>query len=145
MDWKGTTVSDASHVVQMVEDAHHAACTFGDSLLLLDRCRIFGFLKQFFHTWHSAAFPGLFYTIAYEDVPALEKLRSLNNSGDVRMEIITKAKKSCTAFEKPPSRKPGRGRPPKKGAAVHLLMLKGIHAQLRMFPARMPSPPNICP
>ena len=36
------------------------------------------------------------------------------------MEIITKAKKSCTAFEKPVSRKPGRGRPPKKGAAVHL-------------------------
>ena len=94
MDWKGTTVSNASHVVQMVEDAYHAACTFGDSLLLLDR---------YFLT-----------------VPALEKLRSLNNSGDVHMEIITKAKKSCTAFEKPVSRKPGRGRPPKKGAAVHL-------------------------
>ena len=94
MDWKGTTVSDASHVVQMVEDAHHAACTFGDSLLLLDR---------YFLT-----------------VPALEKLRSLNNSGDVRMEIITKAKKSCTAFEKPGSQKPGRGHPPKKGTAVHL-------------------------
>lgn len=75
MDWKGTTVSDASHVVQMVEDAHHAACTFGDSLLLLDR---------YFLT-----------------VPALEKLRSLNNSGDVRMEIITKAKKSCTALKAP--------------------------------------------
>ena len=94
MDWKGTTASNASHVVQMVEDAYHAACTFGDSLLLLDR---------YFLT-----------------VPALEKLRSLNNSGDVHMEIITKAKKSCTAFEKPVSRKPGRGRPPKKGAAVHL-------------------------
>lgn len=94
MDWKGAAVSGASHVVQMVEDAYHAACTFGDSLLLLDR---------YFLT-----------------VPALEKLRSLNNSGDVRMEIITKAKKSCTAFEKPGSRKPGRGRPPKKGAAVHL-------------------------
>ena len=36
------------------------------------------------------------------------------------MEIVTKAKKSCTAFEKPGPRKPGRGRPPKKGAAVHL-------------------------
>ncbi len=50
----------------------------------------------------------------------LEKLRSLNNSGDVRMEIITKAKKSCTAFEKPGSQKSGRGHPPKKGTAVHL-------------------------
>lgn len=101
-DWKGTTVSDASHVVQMVEDAYHAACTFGNSLLLLDR---------YFLT-----------------VPALEKLRFLNNSGDVRMEIITKAKKSCTAFEKPLSRKPGRGRPPKKGAAVHLKELFTSHA-----------------
>ena len=35
------------------------------------------------------------------------------------MEIITKAKKSCTAYENP-TRKPGRGRPPKKGAAVRL-------------------------
>lgn len=36
------------------------------------------------------------------------------------MEIVTKAKKSCTAFEKTAPKKPGRGRPPKKGAAVHL-------------------------
>lgn len=93
-EWKSASVSSASHVVQMVEDAYHAACTFGDSLLLLDR---------YFLT-----------------VPALEKLMLLNNSGDVRMEIVTKAKKSCTAFEKPGPRKPGRGRPPKKGATVHL-------------------------
>ena len=93
-DWKGASVSSASHVVQMVEDAYQAACTFGNSLLLLDR---------YFLT-----------------VPALEKLKTLNSSGNVRMEIITRAKKSCTAFEKPGPRKPGRGRPPKKGAAVHL-------------------------
>lgn len=80
------------------------------------------------------------------------------------------AKRSCTAYQKPGPRKPGRGRPPKKGAAVYLKnlfgshagqyapshspaawspswsrMLKGMHAQLRMLPARMPSPPNICP
>ena len=96
-EWKGASVSAASHVVQMVEDAYHAALTFGDSLLLLDR---------YFLT-----------------VPALEKLKSLNSSRDVRIEIITKAKKSCTAFEKPAPRKPGRGRPPKKGAAVHLMEL----------------------
>jgi len=35
--WEGACVSDASHVVQMVEDAYQAALTFGDCLLLLDR------------------------------------------------------------------------------------------------------------
>ena len=90
-------------VVQMVEDAYHAALTFGDSLLLLDR---------YFLT-----------------VPALDKLRVLNRDGDVRMEIITKAKKSCTAYEKPGPRKPGRGRPPKKGAAVHLKELFLSHRE----------------
>ena len=99
-EWKGAAVSKSSemafvsHVVQMVEDAYHAALTLGDSLLLLDR---------YFLT-----------------VPALEKLKSLNASGDARMEIVTKAKKSCVAFEKPGPRKAGRGRPRKKGAAVHL-------------------------
>jgi hypothetical protein len=88
-EWKGASVSAASHVVQMVEDAYHAALTFGDSLLLLDRY--------------------------FLSVSALEKLKSLNDSGDVRMDIITKAKKSCTAYQKPGPRKPGRGRPPKKG------------------------------
>lgn len=93
-EWKGASVPAASHVVQMVEDAYQAARTFGDSLLLLDR---------YFLT-----------------VPALERLKSLNSSGDIRMEIVTKAKKSAVAYEKPGPRKPGRGRPPKKGAAVRL-------------------------
>ncbi len=102
-EWKGASVSTASHVVQMVEDSYHAALTFGDSLLLLDR---------YFLT-----------------VPALEKLRELNNSGKVHMEIVTKAKKSCTAFQKPGPRKPGRGRPPKKGDAVHLKGLFASHKE----------------
>lgn len=93
-EWKDAAVSSSSHVIQMVEDAYQAARTFGDSLLLLDR---------YFLT-----------------VPALERLQSLNSSGDIRMEIVTKAKKSAVAYEKPGPRKPGRGRPPKKGAAVHL-------------------------
>ena len=88
MGWKGAVVSGASHVVQMVEDAYYAARILGDSLLLLDR---------YFLT-----------------VPALERLQLLNSSGNVRMEIVTKAKKSAVAFEKPGPRKPGRGRPPKK-------------------------------
>ena len=45
------------------------------------------------------------------------------------MEIITKAKNSCTAYEKPGSRKPRRGRPPKKGAAVRLKELFTIHKE----------------
>lgn len=74
-EWKDASVSAASHVVQMVEDAYQAALTFGDSLLLLDR---------YFLT-----------------VPALEKLNSLNGSGNVHMDIVTKAKKSCIAYHKP--------------------------------------------
>lgn len=82
-EWKGASVSAASHEVQMVEDAYQATLTFGDSLLLLDR---------YFLT-----------------VPALEKLKALNDHGNVRMDIVTKAKKSCTAYHKPDPRKPGRG------------------------------------
>ena len=101
-EWEGASVSAASHVVQMVEDAYKAALAFGDSLLLLDR---------YFLT-----------------VPVLKKLGILNASGAVHMDIVTKAKKSCTAYQKPGPRKPGRGRPPKKGAAVHLKDLFGSHA-----------------
>ena len=92
--WDGAPVRAASHVVQMMEDAYRAARTLGDCLLLLDR---------YFLT-----------------VPALEKLAALNGNGEARMEIVTKAKRSCVAFEKPAPRKAGRGRPPKKGHAVHL-------------------------
>ena len=103
-EWKGASISAASHVVQMVEDAYQAALTFGDSLLLLDR---------YFLT-----------------VPALEKLKALNDSGNVCMDIVTKAKKSCIAYHKPGPRKPGRGRPPKKGAVVHLKELFISHTGL---------------
>ena len=95
--WKNASVSCASHVIQMVENAWQAASVFGNSLLLLDR---------YFLT-----------------VPALQKLAALNQEGPARMEIVTKAKRSCTAFEKPEPKKPGRGRPPKKGRAVHLMEL----------------------
>ena len=94
-EWKDAAVSKssqmalASHVIQMVEDAYQAALTFGDSLLLLDR---------YFLT-----------------VPALERLQSLNSSGDIRMEIVTKAKKSAVAYEKPGLVNPeGDGRPGKE-------------------------------
>ncbi len=53
-------------------------------------------------------------------VPALEQLEQCNSSKNAVMHIVTKAKKSCTAFEKPPEKKPGRGRPAKKGETVKL-------------------------
>ncbi len=84
--WKGGRVK--TYVVQMVEDAYDAARTFGNSLLLLDRF--------------------------FLSVQALVRLAELNESGCVRLEIITKAKHNCVAF-KLPERKSGRGRPPKKG------------------------------
>lgn len=102
--WNGASVSSSSHVVQMVEDACRASRVFGNCLLLLDR---------YFLT-----------------VPALEKLKCLNHNAVAHIEIITKAKKSCTAYEKPSFRKTGRGRPPKKGAAVHLKGLFVSHKEL---------------
>ena len=92
--WEASTVSCASHVVQMVEDAYPAAGTFGNSILLLDRY--------------------------FLSVPALKKLQELTRGEKVHMEIVTKAKCNCTAFENPSPRKSGRGRPPKKGKAVRL-------------------------
>lgn len=101
-DWKGAAISCASHVVQMVEDAYKAAESFGDSLLLLDRY--------------------------FLSVPALKRLAELTQESPVRMEIVTKAKRSCTAYEKPVPKKPGRGRPPKKGRTVHLRELFSLRS-----------------
>ena len=93
-NWDSPCISNASHVIQMIEDAYEAAKVFGDSLLLLDRY--------------------------FLSVPALTRLRELTKEGSVHMEIVTKAKRNCIAYEKPSARKPGRGRPAKKGNAVHL-------------------------
>lgn len=78
--WKGTAISCASHVVQMIEDAYKAAETFGSFLPLLDRY--------------------------FLSVPTLERLAALNKEGAVYMEAVTKAKRFCSAFEKPGSKKP---------------------------------------
>lgn len=45
------------------------------------------------------------------------------------MEIVTKAKRSCVAFEKPTLRMAGRGRSLKKGPAVHLQELFLSHKE----------------
>lgn len=86
-------------MMQMVGDAYRAVCTLGDFLLLLDK---------YFLT-----------------VSALEKLVSPNSSGKAHMEIVTK---TCVAFETAPC-KAARGRPPKKGSAVHLKELFLSHKE----------------
>ena len=93
-NWRKETPSSLSHVVQMIEKGYEAAQIFGKSLLLLDRY--------------------------FLSVPALECLKRCHATGKVPMEIVTKAKKSCVAYEHPPRKKPGRGRPPKKGRSIKL-------------------------
>jgi len=83
-----------SHVIQMIDNGYEAAKTFGKSLLLLDRY--------------------------FLSVPALQRLKEHAGSGDTIMHLVTKAKKSCVAYEPPPKKKPARGRPCKKGASVKL-------------------------
>lgn len=96
--WKKKESVSTSHVVQMIENGYQAAKTFGKSILLLDRY--------------------------FLSVPGLKHLDALNATGSVVMTIVTKAKKSCVAYHKPPTvKKPGRGRPAKKGATVKLMEL----------------------
>lgn len=94
LSWKGEEEQPGTHVIQMIENGYEAAKIFGNSLLLLDRY--------------------------FLSVPALERLKQCNHSGNATMHLITKAKKSCIAYEQPPVKKAGRGRPSKKGAAVKL-------------------------
>jgi hypothetical protein len=83
----------SSHVVQMIEQAFVAARTFGRALLLLDRY--------------------------FLSIPALQQLAE----GDGSVHIVTKAKMNAVAYEKPAPKKPGRGRPPKKGERLKLAEL----------------------
>ena len=94
--WEGSTISTESHVIQMIENGYEAAKTFGKSIFLLDR---------YFLT-----------------VPALRRLNQLNaGTGGKCLELVTKAKRNCIAYEEPvvnPVKK--RGRPKKKGDTVYL-------------------------
>lgn len=82
-----------THVTQMVINAFKTSQILGKSILLLDRY--------------------------FLSVPALVKLKELNESSDTKMHIVTKAKKNCIAYEHP-VKKHGRGRPSKKGNTVKL-------------------------
>lgn len=94
--WKGSTVNGSTHVIQMIENGFEAAGILGKSVFLLDRY--------------------------FLSVPALKRLAQLNSSaGEAILSVVTKAKSSCAAYEKPEPREPGkRGRPPKKGRKVLL-------------------------
>ena len=93
--WKQGSCHDAaSHVVQMIRNGYEAADTFGSSYLVLDR---------YFLT-----------------VPALTELNQLKQSAHL-LDVITRAKSSCIAYEIPKAdRTPRRGRPRKKGEPIKL-------------------------
>ena len=82
-----------SHVVRMFRDGSRAARHFGKSLFVLDR---------YFLT-----------------VPLLLEWKALVEKSERMLEIVTRAKSNCTAYEAPGPYK-GRGRRPVHGAAVHL-------------------------
>jgi hypothetical protein len=88
---------DESHVVKTIRDASECAKQLGKSILLLDAY--------------------------YLSVPALAALSGeAETAGRGLLSIVVRAKKNATAYELP-VRKPGRGRPPKKGKAVKLMAL----------------------
>jgi len=87
----------ASHVVQMIDQAFAAAKPFGNALLLLDRY--------------------------FLSIPALKRLAVCNQSQAACLHIVTKAKANAVAYESPAVKKAGRGRPPKKGRSVKLIEL----------------------
>ncbi|SCW87267.1 hypothetical protein SAMN04487970_10884 [Paenibacillus tianmuensis] len=87
----------ASHVVQMIDQAFASAKAFGSALLLLDRY--------------------------FLSIPALERLGVWNQSRAARLHIVAKVKANAVAYERPAVRKKGRGRPPKKGQMVKLIEL----------------------
>lgn len=85
-----------SHVVQTIRNAYEAARTLGKSYLVLDR---------YFLT-----------------VPLLTELNRLNGSKHI-LDVITRAKNSCVAYDPPESSPSKRGRPRKKGASHKLYSL----------------------
>ena len=89
--WEGSPYTQESDVVQMIRQGHEAASvSFGESVLTLDR--------------------------HYLSVTALRALMELNGDTNL-LQIVTKAKKNCIAYEKAPEYK-GIGRPRLKGPSV---------------------------
>ncbi|EHJ01994.1 hypothetical protein CDLVIII_5520 [Clostridium sp. DL-VIII] len=83
-----------SHIVQMIQNGFSITKTLGErSILLLDRY--------------------------FLSVPALIALNKLNQENGSLLQIVTKAKKSCVAYEEH-GEYSGRGRPREKGTSVKL-------------------------
>ncbi|MNC39644.1 hypothetical protein D3C75_883140 [compost metagenome] len=94
-----------SHVVQMIDIGFEAAKVFGKALFLLDRY--------------------------FLSVPALSRLAKHQEASKTCLHIVTKAKRSCVSYERPPVKLRGRGRPAKKGKAVKLKELFLSRAELQ--------------
>lgn len=94
--WEGSEIPSEGHVQQIIRNGFQVANRLGSSILVLDR---------------------LFLT-----TQAIRTVRDLNASGKYnRLELVTKAKRNCKAYEKPPARRKGqRGAPRKKGDVVPL-------------------------
>jgi hypothetical protein len=92
--WVQPEEKHESHIVQMIQNGFSIAKILGEkSILLLDRY--------------------------FLSVPALIALNKLNKENGSPLQIVTKAKKSCVAYEQP-GEYGGRGAYPKKGASVKL-------------------------
>lgn len=92
--WDGSSHSKSSHVEQMISNGYEAACSLGASYMTLDRY--------------------------FLSVPALKVLDYLNKSNHL-LDLITRAKNSCVAYQPLSSDdRPRRGRPRKKGESVKL-------------------------
>lgn len=100
--WEESPERQDSHVVQMIENGFEAAKVFGKALFLLDRY--------------------------FLSIPALQRLNACNQTGVAHMHIVTKAKQTCVAYERPAIKPPGRGRPAKKGKTIKLQTLFTTHA-----------------
>ena len=99
--WAGDPLAGDSHVVRIIREACRIASFIEPSILLLDRY--------------------------FLSVPVLETLAQIEKEyGHTLLTIVTKAKKNAVAYEKPVA-KVGRGRPPKKGAALKLQNLFRTH------------------
>jgi hypothetical protein len=83
-------------VIQMIDQGFSATRLFGRALFLLDRY--------------------------FLSVPALRRLAQWNQEGTTRLDLVTKAKTSCVAYEHP-VQTGRRGRPQKKGASRKLKTL----------------------
>jgi len=102
-EWALDPLSKDSHVVRIIKEACRIASFMQPSILLLDRY--------------------------FLSVPALETLAAIEKEyGHQLLTVVTKAKKNIVAYEKPIV-KTGRGRPPKKGAALKLQTLFSTHGR----------------